>query len=159
MDDLEGLGGQGFSGLQSILGSINPKISEAPSAPKIETLAAKVESNLRAEEPASVKSSPDETTKVQSVTPPTNEFLKPIMDAQVAIQETLADLKKTTTASQAVLKQVSDQITLIFQASQATVKGKGTEAQTSTQTAGARRKQSRRPVGRKGRMTRRLRLR
>ena len=151
MDALQGLGGmQGFSGLQSLLGSINPQASETPSGPP----PAGIPGGL-----APALSSPVAMMQLQAATPIINQFLKPITDAQAAMQKTLSSLQKTTsslqktsTASQVVLKQVSDQITQILQASQST----GTGAENSSQTAGGgRRKQSRRFIPRKAKKTRR----
>ena len=199
MDALQGLGGmQGFSGLQSLIGSINPQASEKPSgalpqnigsiAQKVGSMPGAIEQGLGGmggiaqflsspaakgiELPAgmpgglaSALSSPAAIMQIQAVAPIVNQFLKPITDAQAAMQKTLAALQKTTsslqktsTASQEVIKQMSGQVTQILQASQPT--GTETEAENSTQTAGGgRRKQSRRFIPRKARKTRRQRRR
>jgi hypothetical protein len=157
MDALQGLGGmQGFSGLQSLLGSVNPQASETPSGP----LPAGMPGGL-----APALTSPVAMMQLQAITPIINQFLKPITDAQTAMQKTLAGLKKTitniektSTASQTVIKQMSGQVTQILQASQTT--GTETEGGNSTQTAGGgRRKQSRRFIPRKAKNTRRPRRR
>lgn len=91
-----------------------------------------------------------------------NQFLKPIRDAQAAMQKTLVSIQKAGTASQQTLNQLSGQITQLLQANQpaeAEAEAEAGASENAATTGGGRRKQSRRFIRRRARMTRRQRRR